>query len=40
MQSMFGGGFKDEKDMKMANNIWKMLDQMSTNDPEAYKKFV
>lgn len=24
----------------MANNIWKMLDEMSESDPEAYKKFV
>jgi hypothetical protein len=29
-------GLKDEKDMKMANNIWKMLDEMSSNDPTAY----
>ena len=33
-------GLKDEKDIKMANNIWKMLDEMSSNDPEAYKKFI
>ena len=24
----------------MANNIWKMLDQMSESDPEQYKQFV
>lgn len=29
-------GLKGEKDMKMANNIWKMLDEMSSNDPTAY----
>lgn len=29
-------GIKDEQDLKMANNIWKMLDEMSTNDPSAY----
>lgn len=30
-KNMFG--IKDEKDLKMANNIWKMLDEMSSNDP-------
>ena len=24
----------------MANNIWKMLDEMSSNDPDSYKKFI
>ena len=24
----------------MANNIWKMLDDMSSNDPNAYEKFI
>ena len=33
-------GLKDEKDMKMANNIWKMLEEMSSNDPSAYEKFI
>lgn len=33
-------GLKDAKDMNMANNIWKMLDEMSESDPEQYKKFV
>ena len=31
MKEMFG--LKDEKDVKMANNIWKMLDEMSGSDP-------
>jgi hypothetical protein len=29
-------GIKDDQDLKMANNIWKMLDEMSSNDPHAY----
>jgi hypothetical protein len=29
-------GIKDDQDLKMANNIWKMLDEMSSNDPKAY----
>jgi hypothetical protein len=33
-------GLKDQKDLSMANNIWKMLDEMSQNDPEQYKQFV
>jgi HSP90 family molecular chaperone len=33
-------GLKDEKDLGMANNIWKMLDDMAESDPEQYKKFV
>jgi hypothetical protein len=33
-------GLKDEKDMNMANNIWKMLDDMATSNPEQYKKFI
>ena len=33
-------GLKDEKDFNMANNIWKMLDEMSESDPDQYKKFV
>lgn len=24
----------------MADNIWKMLDDMSSNDPDAYEKFI
>lgn len=24
----------------MANNIWKMLDDMANSDPEQYKQFV
>jgi hypothetical protein len=38
LQNMFG--LKDQKDLSMANNIWKMLDEMSNSDPEQYKKFV
>lgn len=38
MQKLFG--LNGEKELKMANNIWKMLDEMSANDPEAYKNFV
>ncbi len=26
-------GLKDEKDVNMANNIWKMLDDMANQDP-------
>jgi hypothetical protein len=33
-------GIKDEGDFKMANNIWKMLDEMSINDPSSYDKFI
>ena len=33
-------GLKDAKDVSMANNIWKMLDEMAENDPQQYKKFV
>ena len=33
-------GLKTEEDMGMANNIWKMLDEMSESDPEQYKQFV
>jgi hypothetical protein len=29
-------GIKGDQDLKMANNIWKMLDEMSSNDPQAY----
>ena len=38
LKKMFG--LKDTKDLNMANNIWKMLDQMSDSDPQQYKKFV
>lgn len=37
-KSMFG--ITNEADLKMADNIWKMLDDMSSNDPEAYEKFI
>lgn len=33
-------GLKDEKDLNMANNIWKMLDDMANSDPDQYKKFI
>lgn len=33
-------GLNDAKDINMANNIWKMLDEMSESDPDAYKKFI
>jgi hypothetical protein len=26
-------GLKDQKDLNMANNIWKMLDEMAGSDP-------
>lgn len=29
-----------EKDLKMAENIWKMLDEMADNRPDDYKQFV
>lgn len=38
LQNIFG--LKDQKDLNMANNIWKMLDEMANSDPEQYKKFV
>ena len=38
LQSLFG--LKDSKDLSMANNIWKMLDDMAESDPDQYKKFV
>ncbi len=38
LQSIFG--LKDQKDLSMANNIWKMLDEMANSDPDQYKKFV
>jgi hypothetical protein len=31
LKKMFG--LTDQKDVGMANNIWKMLDQMSESDP-------
>jgi HSP90 family molecular chaperone len=33
-------GLKDQKDLNMANNIWKMLDDMANSDPDQYKKFI
>ena len=33
-------GIKDNKDLSMANNLWKMLDQMSQSSPDNYKDFV
>jgi hypothetical protein len=33
-------GIKDESDIKLANNIWKLLDEMSENDPLSYEKFI
>jgi hypothetical protein len=38
LKSIFG--LKDEKDMNMANNIWKMLDDMAASDKDQYKKFI
>jgi hypothetical protein len=38
MKEMFG--LKDEKDLKMANNIWKMLDDMADSDPSQYENFI
>lgn len=35
LKEMFG--LKSDKDMSMANNIWKMLDEMAENSPEKYK---
>ena len=29
-----------EEDMKKANGLWKMLDDMYEADPEEYKKFI
>jgi len=38
LQKMFG--LKDEKDVNMATNIWKMLDDMADSDPSQYKNFI
>ena len=38
MTKMFG--LKDKKDVNMANNIWKMLDDMATSDPTQYQQFI
>ena len=34
LKDMFG--LKDKKDMNMANNIWKMLDDMAESNPAEY----
>lgn len=33
-------GLKDKKDVNMANNIWKMLDDMANSDPTQYQQFI
>jgi len=33
-------GLTDQKDVAMANNIWKMLDDMSESNPQEYQQFV
>ncbi len=33
-------GLNGKTDMKMAENIWKMLDEMAENDPSKYKDFI
>ena len=38
LKKMFG--LTSEKDVSMANNIWKMLDEMAESDPQQYKQFV
>lgn len=38
LKKMFG--LTDTKDVNMANNIWKMLDDMADSDPTQYKKFI
>jgi len=38
MKKMFG--LKSENDAKMANNIWKMLDDMADSDPSQYQNFI
>ena len=40
--SMMGSmmGSLDGQDMNQVNSFWKMLDDMSENDPKAYKKFI
>lgn len=38
MLSIFG--LKDKKDVSMANNIWKMLDEMAQSNPDTYRQFV
>jgi hypothetical protein len=38
LKSMFG--IKDSKDLNMANNLWKMLDEMADSNPDTYKNFI
>ena len=38
LKKMFG--LSSQKDMSMADNIWKMLDDMADSDPEQYQKFI
>lgn len=33
-------GLTNKKDIGMANNIWKMLDEMAENSPDQYKQFI
>ena len=30
----------DDKDIKMAENLWKMLDQMADSNPQDYQNFI
>ena len=36
---LFGGGM-DPRLATEAEKMWKQLEEMSTNDPSAYKKFI
>lgn len=38
LKKMFG--LNSKQDLNMANNIWKMLDEMSESSPENYKQFI
>lgn len=41
MEEIFKGmNLKDGAQMKQAENIWKMLDNMHQSSPEDYKKFI
>ena len=40
MAGSMGMGKLDDSQLKQAENIWKMLDDLSENNPESYKSFV
>lgn len=40
MAGSMGMGKLDDSQLKQAENIWKMLDDLSENNPESYKSFI